>query len=203
MSAPAAAPAALAGQREWQSPDQLRIKRELGFGYRYIKKADVERRVDEGWEIVASPLRQHKEGGPVEKAQHYRGLISMRMPLEMVQQRNAHYLNLHKRRLRAVARGAHMSAVAKARTSDGESTTEDGKPLAGTIGRGLVVTQGVHTNAGLTYTDNISIPLAAHPDDLKEDIKVAEEMKKEQSAPDEGDKPVRAAPSKSKTTKRR
>ena len=196
---------ALVAQKHWQSPDQLRIKREPGFGYRYIKKMDVERRLDEGWEIVASPLRQHKEGGPVEKAQFYRGLILMRMPLEMVAQRNAHYHNLHKRRLRAVARGAHMSSVLNARTSDG-SSTEDGRPLAGAIGRGLVVHQGVNTNDGLTHSDNIEIPVAAHPDDLREDMKVAEEMQADKNSGTEngeGDAPSKAIPTKTKPKHRR
>jgi hypothetical protein len=194
----------LVGQKHWQSPDQLRIKKEPGFGYRYIKKLDVERRVDEGWEIVASPLRAHREGGPVEKAQFYRGLILMRMPKEMVDQRNAHYSNLHKRRLRAVAHGAHMTSVLNARTSEG-SETEDGRPLAGAIGRGLVVHQGVHTNAGLTHTDNIEIPVATHPDDLREDMKVAEEMAADKSATEngEGDKPAKAISTRSKPKHRR
>lgn len=194
----------IVGQRDWQAPDQLRIKKEPGFGYRYIKKMDVERRMDEGWEIVASPLRQHKEGGPVEKAQYYRGLILMRMPLEMIQQRNAHYHNLHKRRLRAVARGAHMSAVANAATSEG-NVTEDGKPLAGTIGRGLTVHQGVHTNEGLTHTDNFEIPIAAHPDDLREDVQVAAEMLAEKSATESGEgvAPVKGAPTRTRTKAKR
>lgn len=195
--------ASLVGQRQWQSPDQLQIKREPGFGYRYIKKLDVERRVDEGWEIVASPLRAHKEGGPVEKAQHYRGLILMRMPKEMIDQRNAHYHNLHKRRLRAVARGAHMTSVLNARTSEG-GETEDGRPLAGAIGRGLVVHQGVNTNDGLKHTDNIEIPIAAHPDDLREDRAVAEEMIASKTAPEhgEGAAPVKDAPTKTKAKRR-
>ena len=174
--------AQIVGQRDWQAPDQLRIKREPGFGYRYIKKLDVERRLDEGWEIVSSPLRQHKEGGPVEKAQHYRGLILMRMPLEMIEQRNAHYQGLHKRRLRAVARGGALSSVLKAATHEGMET-EDGRPLAGAIGRGLVVRQGsISDDGALIHTDNINIPVAVHPDDLREDLKVAEEMQAEKAA---------------------
>ena len=165
----------------------------------------MERRVDEGWEIVASPLRQHKEGGPVEKAQFYRGLILMRMPKDMIDQRNAHYHNLHKRRLRAVARGAHMSSVMNARTSEGMET-EDGRPLAGAIGRGLVVHQSVNTNEGLTHSDNIAIPVAAHPDDLREDMKVAEEMHSERNSDTEngeGDSSNKTIPTKTKPKNRR
>ena len=197
MSAPA-----LVGQREWQAPDKLRVKKEVGFGNRFVKKADVERRIAEGWELVASPLMQHKEGGPVEKAQHYRGLILMRMPLDMIKQRNAYYTSLHTRRLRAVARGAHMSSVVNARLSDGSSTNEDGRPLAGVIGRGLTVHQGVTTNDGLTHTDNMEITLNMHPDDLREDAKVAEELRKNVTAPDEGEEPTKATP-KSPVKKRR
>ena len=188
-------------QRHWQAPDQLRIKREPGWGYRFFKKADVERRLDEGWEIVASMLKEHKEGGPVEKAQHYSGLILMRMPLELVQQRNAYYRGKHQKRLRAVARGGAMTSVSKAATSEGYET-EDGEPLAGTIGRGLKVRQGVITDEGLVHTDNFDIPLAAHPDDLREDVQVAEEMRQEKSAP-ENDGEALEVPLKSKSRKRR
>lgn len=190
------------GQRHWQAPDQLRIKKDPAFGYRYIKKADVERRLDEGWEIVPSAVKEKNEGGPVEKAQHYRGLILMRMPKEMIDQRNKHYHDLHERRLRAVARGAHMTSVVSARTADGVET-EDGRPLAGTIGAGLTVHQGVHTDAGLTHTDNINIPLDAHPDDLRGDIAVVEEMHAEKTATEKGEgEPSKSAPTKTKAKRR-
>lgn len=192
--------ATIMGQRHWQAPDQLQITREPGFGNRYIRKADVERRLDEGWEIVESPLMKNKEGGTsVDRAQHYRGLILMRMPLPMIEERNAHYQNLHKRRLRAVARGAHMTSISRARTSEG-TTTEDDRPLAGTIGKGLYAHQGVHTDDGLTHTDNIAIPVDAHPDDIREDMEVVREMQEEKtnSQKDEEEAPKTAAPSKSK-----
>lgn len=179
MSAPV-----ITGQRHWQAPDKLRIRREPGWAYKYMRKQDVERRLDEGWEIVVSDIQEGKpDASLVERAKRHRSLILMRMPTEMRDERNAHYREKHNRRVRAVARGAHMSAVRNAATSAGHST-EDGRTLAGTIGAGLQARQGVVTKEGLTHTDNITIPLAGHPDELREDMRVAEELQKQKSAPD-------------------
>lgn len=177
----------LIAQQHWQAPDQLKIKREPGFAYRYIKKSDVERRIDEGWEIVASPLKEKKEGGAVDKAVHYRGLILMRITQLMAAERNAHYRNLHNRRLRAVARGAGMSATGRAATHNNDNADD----LAGTIGAGLKVKQGVVTDEGLVHSDNITIPVDAHPDDLQEDAAVAAQLKKDKESQPEGGEGVK------------
>lgn len=196
---------ALMAQKHWQAPDNLRFfSKDPAFVYRGIKKVDVPRRLDEGWEIATDERLPAKQGeGPTDRALHYRGLIIMRMPRHMGEERNAYYRNLHQRRLRAVARGAHMSSVARARTSEGAERA-DGSSLAGVIGGGLKVHQGVVTKEGLTHTDNIDIPAASHPDDFREDLKVAEQMQsdKSPSVNDEG-AALKNTPLKSKPAKRR
>lgn len=164
---------------DWKAPTKLEVKGlPQGMSGKYFNKRDVERRLDEGWVIVNDPLKAHKEGGPIDKAKHFRSMILMMMPLEMVQKRNAFYREKHLRRVRATARGGAMTAVGRAATKDG-ATTEDGRPLAGAIGRGLTINQGVHTNEGLTHTDNIHIPVDAHPNDIQADEEVIRESREE------------------------
>lgn len=172
--------------KHWQRPDVLRAKKIPGFGLKYVRKPDVGRRLDEGWEVVADPLMENKEGGMVDKAQHYRSLILMRMPKGMVDERNEFYREKHNKRVRATARGAAMSSLRKAATQDG-SETEDGRPLASAIGGGLKLHQGVYTNEGLTHTDNVHIPVEAHPDDFLEDEKVMAEVQERKAR--SGDEP--------------
>ena len=166
-------------QKQWQAPDKLRIKREAGMAYRYIRKSDVERRLDEGWEIVNSPLKEKSEGGPMDKAQHYRGLILMRMPQHMADQRNQYYLDKHNRRVRAVARGGGMPSIDKAATKDGNNRGGD---LAGAIGKGLTIVSGSISTEGVSSSQSEHIPVAVHPDDLLEDKQVLAEVREKKES---------------------
>lgn len=185
----------LTTQRHWQRPDQLQIRREQGWAYRYFKKPDVERRIDEGWEIVASKLKERNEGGPVERAQHYRGLILMRMPQHMADERNQYYIDKHNKRVRAVARGAHFTSMAKAATHAGGN---EGGDLAGVIGKGLVMRTGSVEADGTVHSHTEVINLSSHPDDLAEDAQLMSEVteKKESSHALKGESPRDKKPGK-------
>ena len=152
-------------QTHWQRPDKLRVKPRLGFRPRFINKADVERRQDEGWVLDDKASLVRPEAGPIGRAGHYRSMVLMWMPEHMAEERNQFYRDKHNRRLRAVARGAGMTSVAKAATSD----NRDAASLAGTIGKGLQISEGTVTNDGLVHTNHQHIPIEAHPDDAAED----------------------------------
>lgn len=149
-------------QRHWERPDQLQIVREGGWGYKYFRRADVERRIKEGWEVCRKDEKVMKESGAVDSTQNYRSLILMRMPQHMVDERNLFYVNKHKRRLRAAAKGA---AVASAASRAATHENDDSHSLAGAVGKGLVLKQGVVTEEGLHHTDNVSIPIHTGSDE--------------------------------------
>lgn len=181
---------AIAAMKQWQRPDQLKaVGVPLGMSGKFMRKQDVERRLDEGWVIVESAVKTVKEGGPVDKAVHYRSLILMAIPTEMKEQRNKFYQDKHWKRVRATARGGAMSSLRKAATSAG-SETEDGRPLAGPIGGGLKIHQGVQTQDGLRHTDDINISVEGNEDDLREDAEVREELaeKKRDAQPEKSSK---------------
>jgi len=133
-------------QREWTPPDQLQIKREAGWGYKYFRKADVDRRLDEGWEVCNGNEKKRQETSSMDAGQHYRGLILMRMPIHMVEKRNKHYRDKHLKRLRAAGVGAAM------RAKTDEANAGKGEDVFGTIGKGLVLKHGTMTEDGLRHT---------------------------------------------------
>lgn len=170
--------------QHWTPPDKLKIRRTPGWAPRWIRKAEVEHRIVEGWRVVNRPVRKDGESGPVDQAIHYRGLILMEIPQHMADERNAYYRGLHQRKLRAVARGAMMKSVRDASTHEGRET-EDGKSLAGTIGKGLQARTEVETNDGLVHSNEVRVPVEAHPDDLREDEALLDKMKSEQAESEE------------------
>lgn len=139
--------ATIVGQRHWQPPDQLSIKKKAGWAYRYFRKADVERRLAEGWEVCRQEEKILKETGRTDSTQNYRGLILMMIPQHMADERNNHYKNLHNRRIRASGKGLGMTA--RAQDVNQESNKSN---LTGTIGKGLELKEGVVTEEGLHHS---------------------------------------------------
>lgn len=153
-------------QKHWQRPDQLMIVRDANFGYKYFRKGDVERRIAEGWEVCHKDEKVMKDTGSVDKSQTYRSMILMRMPIHMVNERNTYYQDKHRRRIRAAGKGASLAAAAgRAGTTDNKNSDE----LAGAVGTGLKMNQGVRTNDGLVHTSVTSIPIAKSVEELNED----------------------------------
>ena len=148
--------AQLIEQKHWKRPDQLVVTRQQGFGYKYFRKEDVPRRIDEGWEVCSKNEKVLRETGAVDTTQNYRQLILMRMPLHMVEERNKYYRDKHDRRIRQTARGSALATItARAAT---KSNTDSNK-LAGALGEGLVARTETITHEGLKHTSEIRVPI--------------------------------------------
>lgn len=187
--------------KQWQRPDQLQIKREKGWGYKYFRKNDVERRMLEGWEVCNKGEKDSHETNPLDRAQHYRSLILMRMPIHMIEQRNNFYLEKHRRRLRASAKGA---AVAGEAARVNSATGNDGpEKLTGAIGKGLTLKQGVVTNEGLIHTHNEHIGIGDDEEVNLEDMRDLHEVRKAQAETDAEAEDGGSPSSISKSKKRR
>lgn len=168
-------------QRHWKAPDKLEIKREKGFAYKYVRKSDVERRMNEGWEVCRKDEKVLQETGRVDTSQNYRSLILMRIPQHMADERNAHYLNIHKRRIRASGRGASLAAKASD-ISDGA----DKAGLSGAIGKGLEMKEGVVTDEGLHHSHTTIIPIddKVEREEMLEDKQHLDELRDKQANSD-------------------
>lgn len=142
----------MTGQRHWKRPDQLQVHKEPGWGYKYIRKEDVERRLAEGWEVCKKSEKVLNETGRTDSSQHYRGMILMRMPQHMVDERNKFYRDKHLKRVRAVAGASSL------RDKADDINKGVGGDLTGALGKGLVLKEGVRTHDGLVHSHTTTIP---------------------------------------------
>lgn len=172
----------LVEQRHWKAPDRLLIRREKGWAYRFIKKLEVDYRISEGWEVCKSQEKVNPESGKVDSTQNYRGLILMRIPQHMADERNTHYLNQHKRRVRASGRGSAVSSKA-----DDINRGTSKSDLTGAIGKGLTLKEGVITDEGLHHSNTtvISVNEKIEPEERAEDKKLLDGLREAQSKSDE------------------
>ena len=133
-------------QRDWQRPDMIAVtKKDPRFGYKYFRKDRVEAAIDEGWEVVRKGKVDlvNTEATSLSGVLQYRSLVLMRMPIKMVNQRNAFYIERHQKRVRA-------SGVAAGMTRAAEKINEgSGDKLTGTIGN-VILKSGVKMDDGST-----------------------------------------------------
>lgn len=175
--------------KHWKRPDLMEIKREKGWGYKYVRKNDVDRRLLEGWEVCRDgEKKDHETSNKLDGAQHHRGLILMRMPQHMVDERNAYYLAKHQRRIRAAGSGSKLSIRAgDVNRETGSGTDAKGNELTGTIGKGLTIKSGVTTEEGITHTTTQHIPIGEEidPKDVEDLQEVKSNQKKSESPKEE------------------
>jgi len=186
-------------QRQWQKPDMIAVtKKDPRFGYRYFRKDRVDAAQDEGWEVVRKGTTDLKtsEATSSDGAIHYRGLILMRMPRQMVDQRNAYWQERHQKRLRAAGVASGMSQAAE------KINDKTGEKITGTVGT-VVIKSGVKMEDGSTRNTHTQAFQAEDVDkqDLKElaDVKVAQEKENKRMSEEEDDEPT----PRSKSKKRR
>lgn len=186
-------------QRVWQRPDMIAVtKKDPRFGHRYFSKHRVDQAMDEGWEIVRkeNTALKNPEANSTDGAIHYRSLILMRMPVEMVKQRNAFWLERHKMRVRAAGVAAGMNKAAD------QINDRAGDKITGAIGT-VVMKSGVNMDDGSarnTHTETFQAE-DVDKEDLKElaEAKVAQEKENKRMSEEEDDEPT----PRSKSKKRR
>ena len=133
--------------REWRQPKPTRINEEPGWRYRYIRKDQVNRRLEEGngWEIVKQQLMKDRpEAASMDGGTHYRGHVLMRIPLHIAEQRDQFYRDKHARRLAASAKASAMVEAGR-RINAGQEGN-----LTGVIGKTVV--QSVVHNDGMVVS---------------------------------------------------
>lgn len=115
--------------KEWKAPDRIAINRKPGFKYCMATKRNVPRKQAEGWVIASDGELLAAEAGSMDGGQHYRSHVLMKMPKKMADQRSAHYIEKHNRRVRAAFKGSQLNSAA-----DKINQSSGGK-VASTIGK--------------------------------------------------------------------
>ena len=140
--------------REWQRPDQLKVTNmDPRFSYKYMRKSDVERRIEEGWVICRKGNKVVNEVTSTDGAIHYRSMILMMCPKAMQERRNQYYIDKHHRRLRAVGKGASLQSAA-----DNLNRGAGGR-VTGVLGSGLQIKTGLNREDGMQFRDTKDYPV--------------------------------------------
>jgi len=88
------------GNRSWTPPTGEVIEKEPGWGYRWTAESEIPVRLQEGWELVKArpgqPTFQNGKdrtfgGIPLDTVVARKNTVLMRMPQDMVDQRNAYW----------------------------------------------------------------------------------------------------------------
>ena len=115
--------------REWKVPDRIAIRRDPRFKYNMTHKSKVPRKQQEGWVIASEGELLVAEAGSMDGAQHYRSHVLMKMPREMADQRNKHYIGKHNKRVSAAMKGSRLNSETE------KVNRSHGGRVASTIGK--------------------------------------------------------------------
>lgn len=115
-------PAAVTKQRQWQPPSLNDYNAQHpGWAHRFVdkrRKDRLDKFLQEGW-VIAPYGKEGEEGNrptgasSMDQAVHYRGLVLMRMPIDMARQRNKHWRDKGNRLLKAAAAVEKVAAASR------------------------------------------------------------------------------------------
>ncbi len=123
------------GNASWKAPTGETLMKEKGYGYRWTAESEIPGRLQEGWTLVTA---KHGEttyvdgkdkifgGTRLDSVVAKRDRVLMRMPDEMIEQRNAHYNQRAENQVMAIKQRASEQA---GETLHGEIKIENRGPV--------------------------------------------------------------------------
>lgn len=130
-----AAPAKKKGNASWQVPTGEVLQKEKGYGYRWTAESEIPGRLQEGWTLVqAKPgeatFVDGKDkvfgGTRLDTVMAKKDRVLMRMPDEMIEQRNSYYNKRAENQVMAIKQRASEQA---GETLHGEIKIENRGPV--------------------------------------------------------------------------